>query len=211
MAIFWNDGTSLYHNDSISWTSGDELYHYGILGQKWGVRRYQNPDGTLTEEGKRRYTKLSADKTYKELKKAIRNKRALQSDRSSEIGKYSKAVVSDIDAKREAYANSKEFKSWESNYDRQIKKAFNDVQDGKMTIEQYDELDKTLWSQRPKKDFDDYAEWAYISGKGYANNYIKKGGKALTVARLRDLGFDEKSANSITEKLIKSNKTLATI
>ena len=31
------------------------LAHHGILGMKWGVRRFQNPDGSLTEEGRRRY------------------------------------------------------------------------------------------------------------------------------------------------------------
>ena len=43
-----------------------ELYHHGILGMHWGIRRYQNPDGSLTEAGRRRLEK-------KDLKWAKRN------------------------------------------------------------------------------------------------------------------------------------------
>ena len=45
----------------------EELMHYGIYGMKWGIRRYQNPDGTLTEAGKRRY-RTGGDGTFEDEK-----------------------------------------------------------------------------------------------------------------------------------------------
>lgn len=41
-----------------------EIYHAGIKGMKWGVRRYQNKDGSLTDAGKRRYARDAREKGY---------------------------------------------------------------------------------------------------------------------------------------------------
>ena len=49
----------------------DELYHHGIKGQRWGVRRFQNPDGTLTSAGKRRIRKEVRKETRRQHRKDL--------------------------------------------------------------------------------------------------------------------------------------------
>lgn len=51
----------------------NELYHNGILGHKWGVRRFQRNDGTLTDAGKKRYNK-STSEFVKQVKSELKKK-----------------------------------------------------------------------------------------------------------------------------------------
>lgn len=55
--------------------SSEDISHHGIIGQKWGVRRYQNPDGTLTAAGRKRYGSYSSKvKQMKSIANKISNK-----------------------------------------------------------------------------------------------------------------------------------------
>lgn len=83
--------------------SENELYHWGIKGMKWGVRRYQNSDGSLTAAGRKRYTNADGTLNKKGEKYYAKESARLDTERKKlNNQKRTAAQLAKLDNKRKA-------------------------------------------------------------------------------------------------------------
>lgn len=87
-----------------------ELYHHGTKGMRWGIRRYQNKDGSLTPAGKKRYNKemekLRAEEKTLKNKAATQKKLQKLEDKRAKVDALKKGSTSDeAEAKAKAEAH----------------------------------------------------------------------------------------------------------
>lgn len=113
----------------LSYDSGIYIEHHGIKGQKWGVRRYQNPDGSLTEAGKKHISKKYKKAQAKGDKQLASNYNDLYVDAYNKTINYMNSNRLDAFNAEQKKKYGKDFAKrdgYESDYEKEIDELLNE-------------------------------------------------------------------------------------
>lgn len=179
----------------------NELYHHGILGQKWGVRHFQNKDGSLTAAGLKRYGKEIQKLEQKKIDKNYKDKGqfVFKSARTS-TGKHYDELVDEF---TNSFSNDAKYKTLS-------KKAF-DAEQKRLKAEK-DAIDKSkdqdlayeklMRSKEYKKLYDDSVK-ASRAKSDYVENVGKSYYERVKDAKIKDLNITENV--DLAKKFLKNN------